>query len=153
MRTALYRWYDAHGVLLYVGVSENAARRAFEHAGEKPWWQDVAQAVVEHHETRVAAEEAERIAIRAERPLHNVTHAYGGEAGRAHARALGHVPAFVSIAVAASMIGLSKSSATRRALEGEIPTVAFGRRRVVPTCWLYERAARAADAWRAREAS
>lgn len=62
-------------------------------------------------------------------------------------------PPFVSVKEAAELIGLSRAFAYELVKAGEIPVVAFGRRRVVPTCWLYDRAEAAAAEWRAREAS
>lgn len=62
-------------------------------------------------------------------------------------------PPFVSVTEAAELIGLSRAFTYELVKAGEIPTVAFGRRRVVPTCWLYDRAEQAADEWREREAS
>lgn len=60
-------------------------------------------------------------------------------------------PPFVPVTEAAELIGISRAFAYELVKAGEIPTVAFGRRRVVPTCWLYERAEAAAQAWRDRE--
>jgi hypothetical protein len=34
-------WFDAAGKLLYVGKTNNYARRSDEHK-DKPWWKDVA---------------------------------------------------------------------------------------------------------------
>jgi predicted GIY-YIG superfamily endonuclease len=76
--TDLYRYYDADGQLLYVGISLSAVARASQHRAEKGWWQDVARMTVEHLPTRQAAEDAERSAIRAEKPVHNVIHNGGG---------------------------------------------------------------------------
>lgn len=72
--TDLYRYYDAEGQLLYVGISFSAVARASQHRSEKGWWCEVANMTVEHHPTRAAAELAEREAIKTERPIHNVTH-------------------------------------------------------------------------------
>jgi hypothetical protein len=70
----LYRFYDASGQLLYVGISLHAAQRASEHRKDKAWWSDVARMEVQHLPTRHAALDAERTAIVNERPLHNVVH-------------------------------------------------------------------------------
>ena len=70
----LYRFYDASGQLLYVGISLHAAQRASEHRKDKAWWSDVARMEVQHLPTRGAALVAERTAIVNERPLHNVVH-------------------------------------------------------------------------------
>lgn len=73
--TALYRHYDATGQLLYVGISNDYARRTDEHAASKPWWSEVAETRVEHFPSRKDALAAERRAIASEAPLYNVQHA------------------------------------------------------------------------------
>ena len=74
----LYRFYDAEGVLLYIGISLNAASRAAQHRGDKSWWGEVARMSVEHYEvTRPEMEAIERNAIIVERPRHNVVHNTG----------------------------------------------------------------------------
>lgn len=40
---ALYRFYDAAGALLYVGITIDPGSRWRSHAHDKPWWQQVAQ--------------------------------------------------------------------------------------------------------------
>jgi hypothetical protein len=77
--TMLYRFYDGDGVLLYVGITSRHMRRWCEHAASKAWWPHVATTRVEHYPSRVDAEGAEREAIRAERPLHNVVHSVLGK--------------------------------------------------------------------------
>lgn len=75
MSTDLYRFYDADGVLLYVGISLSAIQRASQHRAEKEWWSSVAHMDVERIDgDRAAAELAEREAIKTERPVHNVMH-------------------------------------------------------------------------------
>ncbi len=72
-RTAVYRRFDAAGQLLYIGCSCNPKSRWKAHT-RKPWWDDVAQCVVEWHETLERADAAERIAIKRELPKYNVLH-------------------------------------------------------------------------------
>jgi hypothetical protein len=74
-RTALYRWYDASGDLLYIGISVQPWARAGHHVITQDWAEQMAVCVVEWHQDRAAAEAAERAAIKAERPRHNKTHA------------------------------------------------------------------------------
>lgn len=74
VRTALYRFYDHHGTLLYIGIAEDPQRRRSEHASRKPWWSEVAKQSIEWHATRGHALAAEAAAIRDEHPRHNVTH-------------------------------------------------------------------------------
>lgn len=71
---ALYRFRDAAGRLLYVGITADPGTRWKAHAAGKPWWADVARVDVEPQPTREAALAAEKRAIRAERPVHNVIH-------------------------------------------------------------------------------
>jgi len=72
--TDLYRYFDAEGRLLYVGISFSAIARAAQHRESTGWWCDVARMHVEHLPTRSDALDAERQAIRTEQPLHNVVH-------------------------------------------------------------------------------
>lgn len=68
----LYRYYDADGVLLYVGISVSAVARSAAHKGNAGWWGDVAAMVVEKFPTREDARIAEAAAIATENPLHNI---------------------------------------------------------------------------------
>lgn len=70
--TALYRFYDAAGVLLYVGISRNPVARWAQHATDKAWWPQVRKKTVELFGSRREAEIAEGRAIRSESPLHNL---------------------------------------------------------------------------------
>jgi hypothetical protein len=71
-RTALYRFFDAEGRLLYVGVAYNPEERWKGHAYEKAWWEEVAEKRVVWHETRIDALAAELAAIRDELPKYNI---------------------------------------------------------------------------------
>lgn len=73
--TTVYRFFDTAGVLLYVGISKDLPTRWTHHRLDKPWWTNVATATLQHFPTRGEAEQAEREAIVAERPLYNVKHA------------------------------------------------------------------------------
>lgn len=70
-RTALYRFFNAAGQLLYVGVSGNTETRWRQHAESKPWWPDVAEKTTQWLDGRPEALDAERVAIRTEKPLYN----------------------------------------------------------------------------------
>lgn len=74
-RTALYRFYGARDILLYVGVTDQPGRRWEEHVKEKPWWRRVRRQTVDLYDSREAAEAAERQAIEDERPVYNTLHA------------------------------------------------------------------------------
>ncbi len=74
---ALYRFYDAHERLLYVGITGNVGVRWKAHGKRRPWWTTVAYATVEHFPDRASVLLAERTAIIVEKPLHNKTHNRG----------------------------------------------------------------------------
>jgi predicted GIY-YIG superfamily endonuclease len=71
-RTAVYRFFDAQDVLLYIGITEDPKSRFASHEALKPWWGDVARHAIEWRETREEAAVAEIEAIQAERPAWNV---------------------------------------------------------------------------------
>jgi predicted GIY-YIG superfamily endonuclease len=71
---ALYRFFATDGALLYIGISLNPGHRWKQHQADKPWWTEVATITVEHHDSRQSVAEAERMAIKAERPRYNMTH-------------------------------------------------------------------------------
>jgi excisionase family DNA binding protein len=48
------------------------------------------------------------------------------------------LPPTVTVERAAKLLGISRSAAYRAAARGELPTIAFGRRRLVPTRRLLE---------------
>lgn len=71
---ALYRFYDTHDRLLYIGITVSLPTRLTDHRDDKPWWRDVARMTVEHFADRESVLAAEKAAIVTERPLHNVHH-------------------------------------------------------------------------------
>jgi hypothetical protein len=73
--TSLYVYYDAAGVVLYVGITQNGVWRNRDHNCLSKWWGCVARQEITHYPTREAALSAERDAILALKPLHNVQHA------------------------------------------------------------------------------
>lgn len=75
MRTALYRHFDADGALLYVGISLNSIKRTMQHRSGARWFEQIARITIEWLPSREEAEQAERNAIRSERPANNVVHA------------------------------------------------------------------------------
>lgn len=70
---ALYRFYDAAGDLLYVGITLNPDERWKKHR-KKPWWHTVASIRLETYLDRESVLAAEREAIITEHPVHNVVH-------------------------------------------------------------------------------
>lgn len=73
--TELYRHFDSAGRLLYVGVSLRSTVRLIAHVANAKWADQIATITIERFPTRKAALQAERAAIQAEKPLHNIAHA------------------------------------------------------------------------------
>lgn len=73
-RTAVYRFYDHTGRLLYVGMAGNFHSRWLEHRRTQPWWRSVdhSRTTTDWHDTREDAKAAETRAIRNERPAYNI---------------------------------------------------------------------------------
>jgi len=71
----LYRFFDAAGVLLYVGLTDDLPTRYSRHSVMQPWWGEWATFHVTRYASRAVLEAAEQIAIKLEKPLHNVVHA------------------------------------------------------------------------------
>jgi predicted GIY-YIG superfamily endonuclease len=71
----VYRLHDKHDRLLYIGVSIQPERRirSYSFAGKtgKEWWPEVASCSLERFPNYSAALDAERAAIKDERPLYN----------------------------------------------------------------------------------
>lgn len=81
-RTALYRWYDAEGALLYIGITGHLPTRQAIHAKNSAWSEFAALSRVEHYADRATAEAAEVAAILAEMPIFNRQHNDTPEARR-----------------------------------------------------------------------
>ena len=71
-RTALYRFYDSQGKLLYVGITNDPWRRWREHVLAKPWYPQVKHQAVTWYDAEWQARKAETRAIRTERPEFNI---------------------------------------------------------------------------------
>src|SRR5690348_14832319 len=69
--TALYRFFDAAGLLLYVGITSDPFGRFDNHCRTKPW-RLVARIEIRWFDSRAAAETAEVAAIRDEWPAWNL---------------------------------------------------------------------------------
>lgn len=82
-QTALYRFFDAQGSLLYVGIANDPRTRWSSHKGEKRWWGEVATKTLDWFTTREEAERVEESAIVNERPRYNVTHSETRQPGDA----------------------------------------------------------------------
>ena len=74
MTQHVYRCFDAADKLLYVGVSSDVRHRLASHRFTSVWFAGVHRTELEEFSDREEAREAERRAILAEQPLHNVRH-------------------------------------------------------------------------------
>lgn len=75
--TALYRFFNNAGALLYIGISNTVPKRLGQHEGAKTWYHEVVRITVEHHPDRPTALAFEERAIKAERPKYNIQHNRG----------------------------------------------------------------------------
>lgn len=75
-KTALYRYFDGDGVLLYVGISANPFKRISARSYDFwcPWWTEIRTMEIEWFCSLDEAQKAERDAIKTGRPLHNKLH-------------------------------------------------------------------------------
>lgn len=69
--TSVYRYYDAHKVLIYVGITKRGVLRQREHNEHAEWWQFVGSQEVDHYDTREIASAQESFLIRQHRPPFN----------------------------------------------------------------------------------
>lgn len=70
---ALYRLYDAEGLLLYIGMTGNLTQRLSQHQSDKSWWNEVAAIKVQRwFGNRDELALAELTAIRTEDPRYNI---------------------------------------------------------------------------------
>lgn len=74
-RTALYRYFDESGGLLYVGVSLSPVYRMSRHRADSKWFEKARSVTLEWFDCREDALTAEAAAIKSERPRFNVAHA------------------------------------------------------------------------------
>jgi excinuclease UvrABC nuclease subunit len=72
MMQCLYRHFDKDGQVLYVGISLSAIQRLAQHREVSFWFDDIAKITIERFQSRQDALKAERDAIQAENPKHNV---------------------------------------------------------------------------------
>ncbi|MHC3450833.1 GIY-YIG nuclease family protein [Streptomyces prasinus] len=70
--TAVYRFFDKTGRLLYVGIAYDPAERWQHHAAKAKWWKEAVDNTIDWYDTRAEAERAEMTAIRYEKPIHNI---------------------------------------------------------------------------------
>ena len=67
----LYRFYDRHEQLLYVGITNHPSSRFRDHSNQASWYSKVARATLEYFNSRQELEGAEIKAIQAEKPKYN----------------------------------------------------------------------------------
>ena len=68
---ALYRWFDAADILLYIGKTGALAQRVAGHIARSRWMQFAARSTVERHGSDEDVTRAEREAIETEHPIFN----------------------------------------------------------------------------------
>jgi excinuclease UvrABC nuclease subunit len=71
LRTAVYRFYDTNGQLLYLGITHDLGERWATHERIQPWWLDVSRREYVWYNTRAEAEQIEATATAAEKPLYD----------------------------------------------------------------------------------
>jgi hypothetical protein len=70
----LYRFFDANGVLIHVGISRSAILRLYEHAPTAAWFERAVRVDIEKCRSKREASLKERQAILDEKPLFNRAH-------------------------------------------------------------------------------
>lgn len=70
----LYRFFDAEGVLLYIGRTNDLRRRFDGHSRAQPWWDEVVRSTVETLPDLPALKAAEKQAILDEHPKYNIVY-------------------------------------------------------------------------------
>lgn len=73
-KTDLYRYFDKNHNLLYVGISNNALNRQSQHKHSAPWFHLYESMTRESFNSRNDAIQAEKLAIKSEKPLYNIVH-------------------------------------------------------------------------------
>lgn len=79
-QTSVYRYYDRHDILIYVGITNRGMRRQSEHNADKEWWSLVDRQDVEHYPTRPEALAREKDLITRHLPPFNKQHNGAAEA-------------------------------------------------------------------------
>ena len=142
MTCCLYRHFDKDGALLYVGVSLSAVQRLAQHRDASHWFADIASVKIEWFADRKEAIAAERTAITAENPRHNLYRPTVKEVAATRAddsrqdlvrRLVQFNPAY-TVVDAADVLGVSDGMITKWMNEGALGYVRLGSRRRI-TGW------------------
>lgn len=72
--TSVYRYFDAYGLLLYVGITKTGVARNRQHNNDKEWWNFVASQEVDHCPSQELAHVREIELIRRYLPPFNNQH-------------------------------------------------------------------------------
>lgn len=126
-RTALYRFYDSRGALLYIGITNSPKHRFAQHASNpgNEWWHAAAYHRLHWYDTRQQALRAEYVSIRTEHPIHNKMHnRYWRSASRYRAPSRIRGPAVATLA-GAILLGGAWGGAWVVDLPMQIMMVAF----------------------------
>lgn len=143
--TALYRLFGDDDVLLYIGVAKTFGVRWHQHTQSQPWWPEVRRQTIDWHPSRAAAEDAERAAIKAERPKYNVVHNSAPVEIRLEPPSSDPIgePLLYTYQRAAQRLGISLYDLRRLVADGEIRPVSLGARmRRIPRVTLEDYAKR-----------
>jgi hypothetical protein len=70
--TSVYKYFDAGGALIYVGITNQGPARQKAHVRAAVWWSLAVRSEIEHFGTRAAAAKRESELIREHRPKFNV---------------------------------------------------------------------------------
>lgn len=70
-KSALYRYFDRRGTLLYVGIAKDPDKRDGEHRRMAEWYEYATRRTLEWHPDRRSALDAELAAIHTEEPIFN----------------------------------------------------------------------------------
>jgi len=69
----VYRFYNASGLSLYTGVTQNLAQRLQNHSSQQVWWPRVSRMVADFYPDWPTASEIEAISISVDRPVYNIS--------------------------------------------------------------------------------
>lgn len=93
----VYRLYTEDGELIYVGLTNDPARRIGEHANMKAWWRHAAFVALDHYPTRGAAYLREKRLIQEHTPRGNTAHVRPAEADGPPCSNCGQAPIDVQV--------------------------------------------------------